>query len=213
MHLEVVGSLRCPAGHDTTWLVARTDRLDARHIMEGVLGCPICGAEYRIERGTARLGPPVRGEDEPIPDAAIRAAALLDLTTPQGLVLLAGAWAAAAVEIAALVEQIHILALDAPDESPPPGLGVSSVEAGHSIPLASGSARGIALDAAHASASMVAQAAESLRAGGRLLAPAGVAVPSALVELARDDRWWVAERRPQPSIVSLAAGRRRDDDR
>lgn len=213
MHLEVVGSLRCPAGQDASWLVARTDRLEARHIVEGVLGCPVCGAEFRIEAGVARLAPPVHGEPEPIPEAAFRVAALLDLTTPQGIVLLAGAWAAAAVEVAALVEQIHILALDAPDEAPPPGLGVSSIEAGQSVPLASGSARGIALDAAHASASAVAQATESLRSGGRLLAPAGVAVPSALVELARDDRWWVAERRAPSPIVTLAAGRRRSDDR
>lgn len=213
MHLEVVGSLRCPAGHDASWLVARTDRLEARHIVEGVLGCPICGAEYRIERGVARLGAPVGGASDPMPEAALRAAALLDLTTPQGLVLLAGAWAAAAVEVAAMVEQIHILALDAPDESPPLGLGVSSIEAGQSIPLASGSVRGIALDAAHTSASLVAQAAESLRAGGRLLAPALAAVPAALVELARDDRWWVAERPAQSPIVTLAAGQRRGGDR
>ena len=35
MHLEVVQALRCPRVHEESWLVARTDRMDARHIEAG----------------------------------------------------------------------------------------------------------------------------------------------------------------------------------
>ena len=209
MHLEVVQALRCPTDHAPTWLVARTDLLDARHIAEGVLGCPVCGAEYPVSGGVLRLGAalptPYTALD---PDAPLRAAALLDLTTPHGLVLLAGDWARSAVEVAAMVDQIHLLALDSPADAPPPGLGVSSVEAGACIPLRASVARGIALDQAHATGGALKEAAEALRPGGRLIAPVAVPLPFPLVELARDGGWWVAERPAEAPVVSLTASRR-----
>ena len=211
MHLEIVQALRCPAQHEPTWLVARTDRLDARHIAAGVLGCPICGAEYPIANGVLRLAESIGSDvtDELGPDAAIRVAALLGLTTPNGLVLLAGAWARHAIEVAALADGVHVLAVDAPDEAPPAGLGVSCVDAGARVPLGAGVARGIALDARHASADAILQAAEALVPTGRLVAPAGTPLPPPLTELARDDRWWVAERPPAAPVVSLTTARRR----
>jgi len=211
MHLEIVQALRCPAPHEPTWLVARTDRLDARHIAAGVLGCPICGAEYPVTRGVLRLGEPIGSAptDEAGPDAAIRVAALLGLTTPNGLVLLAGAWARHALDVATLAEGVHVLAADAPGEAPPAGLGVSRVDAGARVPLGAGVARGIALDAPHATDDAILQAAEALVPTGRLVAPAGAALPPSLTELARDDRWWVAERPPAARVVSLTTARRR----
>jgi len=210
MHLELVQALRCPADHQPTWLVARTDRLEARHITAGVLGCPECGAEYPIARGVLRLGAPIRerATEEIGADPAIRAAALLGLTTPNGVVLLAGAWAHHAVEVAALTEGVHVIALDAPDEAPPGGLGVSRIDAGARVPLGAGVARGIALDSLHATAEALLQSAGALEPGGRLLAPIRTTMPAGLTVLARDDRWWVAERPPTAAVVSLTTARR-----
>jgi hypothetical protein len=209
VHLEIVQALRCPRPHEASWLVARTDRMDARHIVRGVLGCPVCGAEYSVLEGTARLGDPVAAAQAMggAEDTALRAAALLGLTTPNGLVVLAGAWAAAAVEVAALADSVHVLAVNATGAPPPPGLGVSRLESASVIPLGVAVARGIAVDAAHASPEALDAAAEALGAGGRLLAPTGTAVPDTLAELARDDRWWVAEKAPAAPVVQLA-GRR-----
>ena len=209
MHLEVVQALRCPADHAPTWLVARTDLLDARHIMEGVLGCPVCGAEYPVTGGVLRLGTALPAPYAVLDaDAPLRVAALLDLTTPQGIVLLAGDWARNAVDVAAMVDQIHLVALDSPADTPPPGLGVSAVEAGACIPLRASVARGIALDQAHATGKAVIEAVLSLQPGGRLIAPVAVPLPSALVELARDAAWWVAERPAEAPVVSLTTSRR-----
>ena len=210
MHLEVVQALRCPRPHESSWLVARTDRLEARHIAEGVLGCPVCGAEYAVSGGTARFAPAVRSEPAAArdDDAAIRVAALLGLTTPTGLVVLAGEWAAAAVEVAALADGVHILAVNAPGAAPPLGLGVSSLESSATIPLGAAVARGIALDAAHAGPEALSVAAGALVAGGRMLAPAGVPMPDTLVALARDEQWWVAEKAAAAPVVSLARPRR-----
>ena len=209
MHLEVVQALRCPRPHEASWLVARTDRTEARHIVFGVLGCPECGAEYPVREGTARLGGPVPAS--PATDvgdeAALRVAALLGLTTPNGLVALAGAWAAAAVEVAAMADGVHVLAVNAAGVAPPLGLGVSRLESAGVIPLGAGVARGIAVDAAHASPAALQSAVEALSPGGRLLAPAACTVPDALAELARDARWWVAEKAPAAPAVQLAGPR------
>jgi uncharacterized protein YbaR (Trm112 family) len=210
MHLEVVQALRCPRAHEESWLVARTDRMEARHIEAGVLGCPVCGAAYPVAAGVAHLGRSVtpEGQAPPDHDAALRAAALLDLTTPTGFVVLAGRWAAAAVEVAALAEGVHVLGADAAGPPPPLGVGVSSIECGEVMPLGAAVARGIAVDAAHATPEALAAAATALAAGGRLLAPAAAPLPDAVTELARDDRWWVAEKAAPVPVVTLGSARR-----
>ena len=212
MHLEVVQALRCPRPHESSWLVARTDRLEARHIAEGMLGCPVCGAEYPVSGGTARFAPAVRSEQAAARDdeAAVRVAALLGLTTPTGLVVLAGEWAAVAVEVAALADGVHVLSVNAPGAAPPLGLGVSSLESSLAIPLGAAVVRGIALDIAHAAPEGLTAAAGALVAGGRLVAPAGAQVPDTLVALARDEQWWVAERIPAAPVVPLTRPRRNE---
>ena len=210
MHIEVVQALRCPSYHPPSWLVARTDAMAARHIVSGALGCPVCGAEYPIARGVVQLGAPIAAspDDDLGDDAAVRAAALLGLTTPNGVVVLAGAWARHAVEVAALTEGIHLIALDAPYETPPAGVGVSRVDAGAQLPFGAGAVRGVALDTAHATAQSLEQATNALTSGGRLIAPASATMPSKLNSLARDDRWWVAERLAATPVVSLGSARR-----
>jgi uncharacterized protein YbaR (Trm112 family) len=206
MHIEMVQSLRCPAEHESSWLVARTDRLEARHIVAGVLGCPICGREYPIVEGILKLGTPIEREGVDLgPEAAVRAAALLGLTSPGGVVLLAGAWSSVAVEVASMADGVHVLAMDAQGSAPPAGLGVSRIDAGATMPLGEGVARGIALDQAHADPNILELAARALRSRGRLLAPARADVPHVLEELARDDAWWVAERPAVEKIVPLAS--------
>jgi len=53
MFIELVDSLRCLSPHDETWLVAAASRMDGRHLIDGVLGCPVCRREYAIRDGTA----------------------------------------------------------------------------------------------------------------------------------------------------------------
>ncbi len=51
MHVDLVEALRCPRGHEESWLVAATDVVIERRIIRGTIGCPVCGAEWRIEEG------------------------------------------------------------------------------------------------------------------------------------------------------------------
>jgi hypothetical protein len=197
--LELVDSLRCVRPHEDSWLIARADELVARHIVQGELGCPICEARYAVRDGVANF----RGAERAFPSetsstapqdasaAALRAAALLGLTEPGGLVVLAGEWSACANALLECVEGVQLLALD-PAPTLRSGGALSLALIPDALPLAAASARGIALDAAHATPSLLAAASRALAPGGRLIAPASARVPESLQELARDDEQWVA---------------------
>lgn len=213
MHIDLVESLRCVREHELTWLVARADVREGRIIERGVLGCPSCGAEYPVERGVADFT--LGREPVPVPsavpgseaEAAMLLAALLDLTSPGGFVVLAGEWARAAGALGDVVEGVHVLAMDAPD-SAASGEGISRARTAGEIPIRPRACRGIALDAAHASPRALEQAAAALRPRGRLVAPADAAMPPPLGELARDVRLWVGEAAADSAVVPLGRARR-----
>jgi hypothetical protein len=207
--------------HEDSWLVARADELVDRHIVRGELGCPICEARYAVREGVADFAadtsraadalrvasaarpaalPDVSAGADIIQARALRAAALLGLTEPGGLVVLAGEWSECADELLEIVEGVQLLALDSAPELRSGG-ALSLALIPDVLPLAAASARGIALDAAHATPSLLAGAARALAPSGRLIAPASALVPDSLRELARDDELWVAAAAP-PSNVS-----------
>ena len=205
MFTPLVDILRCPNAHDETWLVASIDRAVDRDILEGMLGCPICLAEYPIRAGivhfaeVAPAAPSAPGDDD-----AVRLAAALDLTEARKTALLHGAWGA----LAPLVRGIapSQLLLVNPPAAITSGDGVSIVRAA-SAPVARGSVDAVAAGA-DASDAMVASLVAVLRAGGRMAAPVTIRVPDALVELARDEAIWVAELQgaSESAPISLTRG-------
>jgi len=209
MFIEAVDAFRCPRSHEHTWLVASADRLEDRDIVTGELGCPVCGARYPIVdgvadfRGAAASAASVPHGVTPAAERserALRAAALLGLTEPGGLVVLAGAWGEAAHEVAALVERVHVLAID-PPAAVSSGFGVSVARAAEVLPLGPESVRAIALDAAHAGPSFLASGVDALRPSGRLLAPAAAPVPAGIVERVRDAHDWLGEKHDLAAIA------------
>jgi uncharacterized protein YbaR (Trm112 family) len=204
MFIELVDALRCPVPHEESWLVAATARMEARHIVDGTLGCPVCSAQYTIRRGVVDfrraasevVAPPV------VSDAAqaMRIAALLDLSEAHGFAVLLGDWGAHAYELASIVE-LPLLLIDPPaDITGAPGISVLRTDG--ELPLAAGSARAMAIDAA--SASRAPSAVRATRVNGRVLAPVAVELPAEVRELARDESVWVGERTaPSSPLVSL----------
>jgi len=196
MHIEFIDLLRCPRPHEETWLVAAFYRLNGRLVLDGKLGCHVCGAEYPIHDGiaffreyggAAPLGN--RGESE-APDAAMRIAAFLDLARPGSLALLVGDWADASDAVAALTSS-RVIALNArlrtSDES------VLQIDSNPPLPLASHSLDGIALDPASSTREMMEEASRLLRPRGRLLAASGLELNGKFSELARDGDYVVAD--------------------
>lgn len=210
MFVDLVDALRCPAPHAETWLVAAAHHTRDRVIVEGVLGCPECAADYPIVAGIARFGAPTAPAAAPphadageLAAEAMRLAALLGLTSPGGIVALGGTWDACADAMLALVDVRALLVEPARPYAPREPLGAV---VGAAMPLASGQVRGIALDAATATPERLAAAVRALRPRGRLVAPADAPLPDGVTELARDDRHWVAERDAAPTgpVVQLA---------
>lgn len=208
MFVELVDALRCPRPHAETWLVASADTTVARHIVAGTLGCPICHAEYPIVDGVAHFegdGLPRRGAPvAPAPDDALKLAAFLDLAEGRGSVLLAGRWGAAAPSLAAMVTA-PLLLID-----PPAGVesrgAISIVLTGGHVPVAESSMRAAAVDESQ-SDDAVATIVAAVRAGGRVVGPASVAMPAGLREIARDETLWIGEREGRASpLITLQRG-------
>jgi uncharacterized protein YbaR (Trm112 family) len=209
MFIELVDALRCPVPHEESWLVASATRMEFRHIVEGTLGCPVCRAEYPVSRGVVdfRRAPhrPLPPEAPPDEVEATRLAAFLDLSDRSGFAVLLGPWSVHAPLLRALVET-PLVVIDPPEgtEGEP---GISVIRSDGELPLASGVARGIAVDAGPAS--RVASAVRVTRAGGRLVLPAGIAMPAGVRELARDAAVAIAEREAAASAPVTLHVRRR----
>jgi uncharacterized protein YbaR (Trm112 family) len=202
MFIELVDALRCPRPHGESWLVLSATRLEARHVREGTLGCPICHAEYPIEGGVAdfREGtrtPPIEASTLPELPVAEELAAMLGLTDPLGFVVLIGAWARRADALLDLLDAPPLLLVDPPEDLAM-GPGLSGLRADTELPIAVGAARAVAVD--DATPARVESAARTTRAGGRLVAPVQAALPAGVRELARDSRVWVAEREATASV-------------
>jgi hypothetical protein len=173
--------------------VARADELTGRHIERGELGCPVCDARYPVLDGVVDFS---GGTARPLPiavadDIGLRAAALLGITGPGGLVVLVGEWSAGALGMLELTENVHLLAVDFAEPLVSGG-GLSLALVADKLPLAAMCARGVALDAAHATPEFMASAVRALVPVGRILAPASAPVPPTLREIARDEHYWVA---------------------
>ena len=204
MHLDLVDSLRCVRPHQDSWLVAVAERVEARHLVEGVLGCPVCATRYPVRAGIADFadgassapGAEPDGAPSPAADEAVRLAALLGLDDTPGVVLLAGGWARQLALLHEMVPAVYVLvnAIPAADDPTASALRVGAV-----LPFAARVARGVAIDAP--AAMLLPESVRVLRAGGRLVAPADVPLPDGVRELARDARHWVAERVPEPSAT------------
>src|SRR4051812_44722043 len=148
MFIELVDSLRCPADHPPSSLVAAFDRIEDRDVIEGMLGCPVCRSEFRITKGelwlvtNAMPAPPTKALNPE--EDGLRLAASLDLRHEVGFAILRGPWCALAAHISE-VSPTHLVLLD-PPLNLPRGLGRSVIHAGGTVPFAPKSANAAAVD-------------------------------------------------------------------
>lgn len=214
MFVELIEALRCPRPHAETQLVVSASVTDARHIVDGVLGCPECGAEFPIVGGVARFDAPQRPTPSAPPSAgeAMRLAAFLELTDARGFALLCGRWGAQLDGIRRLSETPLVL-VNPPGDFAGDAAGV--LLCGNTVPFAPGSLRAAALDG-DMPESMVVAATRAVRLGGRVLGPATLPLPAGVAELVRDDQLWVGEKKAAPDapprLLSLTRGARRAAD-
>lgn len=221
MFIEMIDSLRCTNDHADSWLVASIGCRDDRMVVQGVLGCPVCLREYPIEDGIAWFGrkpaeyraehaplvaqqeiqSAIKGDippDDNAEDGAVRIGAFLSVTEG-ATVVLGGRWALNAHALSRLLP-LQIFALN-PTEPIQESEAVGVVMSDEGLPLARGVARGIALDSSTATERTLTTAVHVLAVGGRLVAPVESKVPDGVSVLARDEEFWVGEKRP--ALVNL----------
>lgn len=199
MFIELIDTLRCPIDHRDSWLVASIVKRDDRLVREGVLGCPVCAREYPITNGIAWFGATPddaverRASHNEIDHAegAMRAGAFL-APSEGATIALEGSWARYADALAQLVP-LRIFAVNPPvrlEESE----RVAIIETRLGFPFAPRALQGAALGES-ATADTLASAVRVVADSGRIVAPVTLELPAEVSELARDDAWWIGEKR------------------
>lgn len=194
MRIEFIELLRCPASHELSPLITVASKRAGEHLLDAVLGCVVCGAEYQLRDGVAYLTDEtsVANADIVDPIDPMRIAALLSLTDVSARALLCGAAASVANEIESLTGA-RVAGVNAPALSMLEHelVDVIRLTPGAMIPLATASLQGLAVDESHLS--LLADAARVVQRGGRVLAPLDAPLPAGCRELARDESQWVAQ--------------------
>ncbi len=203
MFVELLEKLRCSVPHADSPLVATASHTLDRHIITGMLGCPICHAEYRIENGAVDFGGsmphPTLSPDAVTEEKALRIGALLGLDERGGLYVLDVIGSYFIPSLLEMSPNSQFIALTANEQMEGAGIVIRSI--GDALPLAKGCARGIALD--RAAPGLLSSAVQVLASGGRLVAPAAAPVPEGISVLASDSEQWVGEREAMPVLSSI----------
>ena len=172
MHILLTDVLACPRCGPEFGLILLADRIDARRVVEGRLGCPNCREQYVISDGVAYMDAGVEDStaDSPVPveqSEATRIAALLGVTQGPGYVLLAGDAARQASAVADLIADVEVIAVVRSAEGAPQGHGRSLVVS-RGIPVVPAKMAGVALTG-HRIAELLENCARALKPAGRLL--------------------------------------------
>jgi len=200
MFVELLEALRCPRSHDESALVVAAGRMVDRHILDGTLGCPVCGAEFRISNGITQFEIPARptAEESADPAVGLRLAAFLELTDAKGFAILSGVWGAQLDPVQRVSDTPCVLM------NPPARYGgePAAVILCDALPLAALSARAAALDA-DMTPTQITSVVRAVRTGGRIVGPSSLPLPAGVSEVARDDTLWVGEKPGAVRFVAL----------
>ena len=195
MFIELTDHLRCTSDHDESFLVLLPDRVEGRSVIEGQLGCPVCGRTFELSDGVLDTGDVA--EPHASTPSALDAEALttlVGLSGPGGYLTLVGSVAGLWKEIAALNPGVALVAVN-----PRPGVadapGISVIRSGR-IPLKSRSMRGVVLGRPYTDdPHWVREAARVVLPGLRIVGE-GVEPPADIIDLmASAGGLWVGTKR------------------
>ena len=152
MHLLVTDRLACPRCGPGFALILLADELTERRVLQGSLGCPNCRERYPVRDGYGDLRPsprqpqlspaPVHGDDA---EGTLRTAALLGVQKGPGMVLVSGPSAGYGERLAAMIEDIEVVAVHPDLREAREAPGVSRLAMGDRFPFQTGSLRGVLL--------------------------------------------------------------------
>jgi uncharacterized protein YbaR (Trm112 family) len=190
--IELTDHLRCPVEHEEQYLVLLPDRIEARSVREGRLGCPVCKRTYVLREGELDFmdgDPP--GEAEAATALTVEAiSTLAGISGPGGYLVLVGGPGDAWRELADAVPKVGLVAVN-PGRSTRDEPGVSVLRGGR-LPLKSRSMRGVVLGPPYgADPRWVAEAARVVLPGLRVVGEADEPPGDAIDLMARAGGVWV----------------------
>jgi hypothetical protein len=199
LFIELSEFLRCPEPHQDTFCVVAPEHMAGRMIVRGLVGCPVCRREYRIEDGVVRFGESkgvaagAAAEERATGADAEAVWALLGIAGSGGFVVLVGSAGGLADRLASRMDGVHLVAVN-----PVPNLAASSAVSvlthpAH-IPLRDAMARGVVLGAESTAQPWVGEATRVLLPGLRLVATADAVLAPGLERLAAGNGLWVGRK-------------------
>jgi uncharacterized protein YbaR (Trm112 family) len=142
--IELTDHLRCPSDHDESFLVLLPDRVEGRSVIEGQLGCPVCGRTFQLVNGVLDTGDSPHFSELPASELDAEAVtALAGLSGPGGYLTLVGPVADSWKDVAALNPGVALVVVN-PGHEVADAPGISVLHSGR-IPLKSRSMRGVVL--------------------------------------------------------------------
>ncbi|MBA3554735.1 MAG: hypothetical protein H0W29_08280 [Gemmatimonadales bacterium] len=181
MFIELTDHLRCPADHEERFMVLLPDRLEGRSVVEGQLGCPVCGRTFALKEGVLDVGGgpgPGATVSALSPDALV---AFAGVNGPGGYLVLVGPPADRWLHVAGLLPGVGLVAVN-PGQGTRDEPGVSVLRGGR-LPLKSRSMRGVVLGKGYAGEEdWVREAARVVLPGLRVVGE-GETAPEDLIDL------------------------------
>jgi len=192
MFIELTDHLRCPGEHEEAYLVLLPAVMEGRRVVDGVLGCPLCGRETAVTGGEVAFD-----EVEPSPAATVltgeAVAALAGIEGPGGYLALIGGPASLSGSLAELFPGVRLVLINPPEGTEP--TEGSSVLRGARMPLKARSMRLVVCGGAAVRAGWLDGAVAAVLPGNRIIAEGSPPAREDLEVLAEAGGVWVGRRR------------------
>ena len=197
MFIELTEALRCPREHEESYVVCIPVLMDGRRVVRGVLGCPVCQAEYLITDGVVRFdaAPPELSAEAPASSLTAEAVqAFIDLRGPGGYVLLVGSAGRLGSALADALERVHVVGVNPPADAAPTA-GFSILRSAEGLPIKRRSMRAVVVGHDAAKSAWLDAALDTVLPGLRAVIEDESVHPAGFEELARGAGVVVGERK------------------
>jgi uncharacterized protein YbaR (Trm112 family) len=195
MFIELTDHLRCPADHEESFLVLLPDRIEGRSVIEGQLGCPVCGRTFQLSDGILDTSDAPALNPSPSTKLTAEAlTALVGLHGPGGYLTLIGSAADMWKEIGELNPGVSLVGIN-PGSNVADAPGFSVLRSGR-IPLKSRSMRGVVLGSPYADRRQWVEEAARVVLPGLRVVGQGDEPPADIIDLmASADGVWVGTKK------------------
>ena len=146
MHLLLTDQLTCPRCGPDAGLILLAERVEARRVYDGQLGCARCRQHYDVREGVADLRTePANDVTGSLAMEAEKLAALLGVTEGPAMLLLLGEDESIASALSEMLPDVEVIVAHSAVAPAEERTGVSRLRIGQLVPLQDSGMRGVAV--------------------------------------------------------------------